>query len=98
MNAWLLAAVVVCSAGLAPCLWLAARGAAQYRLVGISLAGTLAAVVFLLLARGFHRDSYGDLALVLAVLAPAGTLVFTRFLAGEPVDAVRDTAGSEHGE
>ncbi|MER6049153.1 hypothetical protein K2224_16555 [Streptomyces sp. BHT-5-2] len=83
MNAWLLAAAVLSTAGLAPCLWLGFRGPAQERLVGANLAGTQIAVVFLLLAQGYSRPSYVDLALVLAVLAPAGTLVFTRFLAGE---------------
>ena len=92
MNAWLLAATALSSAALAPCLWLSARGAAQYRLAGINLAGTLITVTFLLLAQGFSRSSYGDLALVLTVLAPAGTLVFTRFLASHPHDAAPDTA------
>ncbi|MFJ9847379.1 monovalent cation/H+ antiporter complex subunit F [Kitasatospora sp. NPDC101155] len=42
----------------------------------------MTSVVLLLLAQGFSRTSYTDLALDLAVLAPAGTLVFTRLLAG----------------
>ncbi|MDX2644643.1 monovalent cation/H+ antiporter complex subunit F [Streptomyces sp. PA03-1a] len=84
MNAWLIAAGVLMSAGLGPCAWLVLRGAAHARLAGVSLATTLVAVVLLLLAEGFGRTSYGDLALVLAVLGPVGTLVFTRFLAGEP--------------
>jgi multisubunit Na+/H+ antiporter MnhF subunit len=42
----------------------------------------MAVAVFLLAARGLHRVSYVDLALVLAVLSPAGTLVFARCLAG----------------
>ncbi|MFF3561264.1 monovalent cation/H+ antiporter complex subunit F [Streptomyces sp. NPDC002574] len=84
MNAWLIAAGVLLAAGLGPCAWLALRGAAHTRLAGVSLATTLVAVEFLLLAQGFGRSSYVDLALVLAVLGPVGTLVFTRFLAGEP--------------
>jgi multisubunit Na+/H+ antiporter MnhF subunit len=48
----------------------------------MSLAGVLAVAVFLLVARGLHRTSYVDVALVMAVLAPAGTLVFARCLAG----------------
>ncbi|KQV17481.1 MULTISPECIES: monovalent cation/H+ antiporter complex subunit F [unclassified Kitasatospora] len=84
MNAWLLAGVVLSGAGLAPCMWVSARGAPHLRLVGVNLAGTLVAVAFLVLAQGFGRSSYQDLALVLGVLAPAGTLVFTRFLAGDP--------------
>lgn len=84
MNGWLIAAGVLMSAGLGPCAWLALHGAAHARLAGVNLATTLVAVVFLLLAQGFGRPSYTDLAMVLAVLGPVGTLVFTRFLAGEP--------------
>lgn len=82
MNAWLLAAVVLVPCGLGPCAWTTFRGPAQQRLVGANLATPLTALLFLLLAQGFGRSSsYGDLALVLAALAPAGTLVFTRLLA-----------------
>ena len=81
MNAWLLAALVLLVLGLSPCLWMACRGLPAQRLAGANLATVLTAVLFLLLAQGFSRSSYVDLALVLAVLAPAGTLVFTRLLA-----------------
>ncbi|MFH9347737.1 monovalent cation/H+ antiporter complex subunit F [Kitasatospora sp. NPDC017646] len=82
MNAWLLAAAVLAVGGIGPCLLLGLRGSPQQRLAGLNLAATTASVVLLLLAQGFSRTSYTDLALDLAVLAPAGTLVFTRFLAG----------------
>ncbi|MCG6494213.1 monovalent cation/H+ antiporter complex subunit F [Kitasatospora sp. A2-31] len=83
MNAWLLAAAVLAVGGLGACLPLALRGEPQHRLAGLNLAATLTSVVLLLLAQGFGRTSYTDLALDLAVLAPAGTLVFTRLLTGE---------------
>ena len=84
MNAWLLAALVLIPLGLGPCAWVACRHDAAQRLVGLNLASVLLTVVFLLLAQGLGRSSsYGDLALVLAVLAPAGTLVFTRLLTPE---------------
>ncbi|WP_441247554.1 MrpF/PhaF family protein [Kitasatospora sp. McL0602] len=83
MNAWLLAAAVLLVGGLGPSLAVALHGPAHRRLAGVNLAGTVVTVVLLLLSQGFSRSSYVDLALVLAVLAPAGTLVFTRFLAGE---------------
>ncbi|MFI9361480.1 monovalent cation/H+ antiporter complex subunit F [Kitasatospora sp. NPDC053057] len=82
MNAWLLAAAVLAAGGIGPCLLLGLRGSPQQRLAGLNLAATITSVVLLLLAQGFSRTSYTDLALDLAVLAPAGTLVFTRFLAG----------------
>ncbi|RKT09458.1 multisubunit Na+/H+ antiporter MnhF subunit [Streptomyces sp. 1114.5] len=83
MNAWLLAAAFLGAGGVAPCLLLGLRGEPPQRLAGLNLAATLTSVLLLLLAQGFSRSSYTDLALDLAVLAPAGTLVFTRFLAGE---------------
>jgi multisubunit Na+/H+ antiporter MnhF subunit len=48
--------------------------------VGLELAGTLVAVVLLLLAEGFHRPTYFALPLVSSVLAFVGVLVFVRFL------------------
>ncbi|MGW3075758.1 MULTISPECIES: monovalent cation/H+ antiporter complex subunit F [unclassified Kitasatospora] len=83
MNAWLLAAAVLAGGGIAPCLLLGLWGPTHRRLAGLNLAAVTTCVVLLLLAQGFGRPSYTDLALDLAVLAPAGTLVFTRFLAGE---------------
>lgn len=82
MNAWLLAACVLLPAGMAPCLWRACRGGPAQRLAGMAMGGVVCVAVFLLTARGLHRTSYNDLALVTAVLAPAGTLVFARLLAG----------------
>ncbi|MEW2516771.1 monovalent cation/H+ antiporter complex subunit F [Actinacidiphila alni] len=82
MNAWLLTACVLLTAGMPPCVWRACRGAPDQRLTGMALGGTVATAVFLLTARGLDRASYVDLALVLAVLSPTGTLVFCRCLAG----------------
>ncbi|QMU69332.1 monovalent cation/H+ antiporter complex subunit F [Streptacidiphilus sp. P02-A3a] len=96
MNAWLLASVILLPLGLGPCLWVACRGPAPQRLAGANLAAVLTAVLFMLLAQGFTRSSYLDLALVLAVLAPAGTLVFTRLLvpsAEEPGTPAADQDG-----
>jgi multisubunit Na+/H+ antiporter MnhF subunit len=87
VNAWLLAALVLLPLGLGPCVWVACRGHAAQRLAGVNLATVLTTVLSLLLAQGFGRSSYVDLALVLAVLAPTGTLVFTRLLASGPGEA-----------
>jgi multisubunit Na+/H+ antiporter MnhF subunit len=87
VNAWLLAALVLLPCALGPCVWVACRGPTAQRLAGANLATVLTTVMFLLLAQGFDRSSYVDLALVLAVLAPAGTLVFTRLLAPDPGEA-----------
>ncbi|GGX87779.1 monovalent cation/H+ antiporter complex subunit F [Streptomyces hiroshimensis] len=83
MNWWLAAALALVTGGLGPCLWGAARGSAGRRVVAQNMATLLLCLVFLLLAQGYARPSYVDLALVVAVLGPAGTLVFTRLLGDE---------------
>lgn len=65
---------------------MASRRAPHERLSGLNLAAAFATVLFLLIAQGFGRSSYADLALALAVLGPAGTLVFARLLGGQSID------------
>lgn len=79
MNAWLIAAIVLLT-GLVPCGALLLRGSIVSALVGLQMAGILQTVVLLLLAEGFHRPPFFDLALVLALLSLAGGLVFARML------------------
>jgi len=79
VNAWLIAATVLLL-GLIPCAVVMLRGSAIEALVGLQMAGVLETVVLLLLAEGFHRPAFFDLALVLALLALAGGLVFARML------------------
>ncbi|WP_265863492.1 MrpF/PhaF family protein [Streptomyces sp. SKN60] len=91
-NGWLIAFGVLLVLALPPALLAACRGTPPARLAGLSLTGTLVTVMPLLAARGFGRDAYGDLGLVLAVLGPVGVLVFARFLGGSESEA-RDGAG-----
>ena len=79
MNAWLISATVLL-AGIIPCAVVMVRGSIVEALVGLQMAGILQTVVLLLLAEGFHRPPFFDLALVLALLALAGGLVFARML------------------
>lgn len=79
MNVWLLGAAGF-SLFLIPAAVLVWRGDPIDRLVGLELEGLFATVILLLLAEGFHRSSFIDLALVLALLSFASGLVFTRFL------------------
>ena len=79
MNAWLLAALVLVVA-LAPCGLLCARAEPIVGLVGLELGGVVSSLVLLLLAEGFHRQPFADLALVLAVLSFASSLAYARFL------------------
>jgi multicomponent Na+:H+ antiporter subunit F len=69
--------VVVC---LPACLLVTARGGSVDRLVGLEVLGVVSTVVLLLLADAFGRSVYMDVALVLALLSFAGSLVFARFL------------------
>lgn len=79
MNVWLVAATVLL-AGLVPCGWVLLRGQIEDALVAIELVSTLVTVVLLLLAEGFHRSVYFELALVLAAMSFVGALVFVRFI------------------
>ncbi|WP_314174583.1 monovalent cation/H+ antiporter complex subunit F [Streptomyces winkii] len=91
-EGWLAAAMapLLC---LLPVLWYVATSGPSTRLVAQNLGQLLAALTLLLAAQGFRRPDYLDLALVLAVLAPAGTLVYGRFLGGlPPARVVRWTA------
>ncbi|MEU6372440.1 monovalent cation/H+ antiporter complex subunit F [Streptomyces sp. NPDC046909] len=83
MNGWILAATVALGAGIGATLWGVATGPLRRRVVAQNLSTALACPALLLLAHGYGRPSYVDLALVLALLGPVGTLVFARLLAAE---------------
>ncbi|UBI35719.1 MULTISPECIES: monovalent cation/H+ antiporter complex subunit F [Streptomyces] len=78
MNWWLAGAALLVAGGLGPCLWGAATGGTGRRMTAQNTATLLLCLVFLLLAQGYERPAYIDLALVVSVLGPAGTLVFVR--------------------
>jgi multisubunit Na+/H+ antiporter MnhF subunit len=99
VNAWTAAALVLFGGAAPVCLWGASRGREVRRLAAVSLLSTVVGAVFLVLPQAYGRSSYQDLALMLAVLAPAGTLVFTRFVAGQPHDTgTGGAAGDRAGE
>jgi multicomponent Na+:H+ antiporter subunit F len=79
VNEWLIAASILLF-GLVPCGVVILRGSVIEALVGLQMAGVLQTVVLLVLAEGFHRPPFFDLALVLALLTLAGGLVFARML------------------
>jgi len=79
VNLWLIAATVLLF-GLVPCAVLMLRGSIVEALVSLQMAGLVQTVVLLLLAEGFHRPPFFDLALVLALLMLSGGLVFARML------------------
>ncbi|MFF8594744.1 monovalent cation/H+ antiporter complex subunit F [Streptomyces sp. NPDC015220] len=83
MNGWILAATVVLAVGLATTLWGVATGPLGRRVVAQNLSTAVVCPGLLLLAQGYGRTAYVDLALLLALLGPVGTLVFARLLADE---------------
>jgi multisubunit Na+/H+ antiporter MnhF subunit len=79
MNPWLLAAAALLLC-LLPCGFMAARGDPLDRLIGLELGGVLVVLVLLLLAEGFSRSSFADLALTVALLSFPSGLAVTRLL------------------
>lgn len=86
MNAWLVAAAVLMVAGLGPVLWCVATGPLRRRVTAQNTGTLLVCLVLLLLARGYARPPYTDVALVVALLGPVGTLVYARLLGPEMGD------------
>ncbi|MFF5858795.1 MrpF/PhaF family protein [Streptomyces sp. NPDC012751] len=91
MNGWILAATVVLGGGGAAALWGVTTGPQARRVIAQNLTTSAVCPALLLLAQGYGRPAYVDLALLLALLGPVGTLVFARLLsddlAGEPASA-----------
>lgn len=79
MTGWIVAAtallVVVLVVGV-----VASSGSLMRRVIALELGGVLVSLALLLLAEGFDRDVYFDLAVVLAAMTFASSLVFVRFL------------------
>jgi multicomponent Na+:H+ antiporter subunit F len=77
VNEWLIAStallVLLLLAGL-----LAMRGALLERLVAMQLASTIGVIALVLLAQGFERDVYFDIAVVTAAMSFVGTLFYVR--------------------
>ena len=82
MNLWLLATIALLPALLAS-TWVTFRGDSASRLVGLEYAGLVAVLMLALLAQGFNRPEFIDVALALGLLAFGGGLVFVRFLEGK---------------
>ncbi|MEV0091211.1 monovalent cation/H+ antiporter complex subunit F [Streptomyces sp. NPDC050738] len=88
-----MSATVLLGAGVAPVVWGVATGPLGRRVVAQNMGTTVVCLVLLLLAQGYERPSYADLALVLAVLGPVGTLVYARLLA-EDLTGIPPAAGA----
>ncbi|MEU6218672.1 monovalent cation/H+ antiporter complex subunit F [Streptomyces sp. NPDC047022] len=87
MNGWMPAATALLALGGAAVVLAVATGPLPRRVAAQNLATSVVSPSLLLLAQGYGRSSYVDLALLLALLGPVGTLVFARLLADDLADA-----------
>jgi multisubunit Na+/H+ antiporter MnhF subunit len=85
MSAATLCLIALLIGGLGPTLWIASRGDAGDRLIGLELAAGVIVFVLILFSQVSSGQSYDlVLPLVLVPLSFAGTLVFTRLLGRGP--------------
>ena len=79
MNEWEIAATVLGFA-LIPCVGVALLTAPRHGLAALQVAGVLVATILMLLAEGFHRQPFIDLAVVFAPMSIVGGLTFARLM------------------
>jgi multisubunit Na+/H+ antiporter MnhF subunit len=79
VNEWEIAATVLGFA-LIPCGAVALLAEPPHGLAAFQLGGVLLSTILMLLAEGFHRQPFIDLALVFAPLSLVGSLVFARLM------------------
>lgn len=80
MSGWLIFSGVLLVAGLAPALYLGARGTGIARLVGLQFGGSVTVLLLVALTVVFGQPSFLIVPLALVLLTYAGTLVYTRLL------------------
>jgi multisubunit Na+/H+ antiporter MnhF subunit len=83
VSVWLVGAAVLVGM-LVPLAAVAALGTPDDGMVALELAAVVAVIALLLMAVGLDREILGDLALVLAVAAFAGSLAYATLLEREP--------------
>ena len=79
MNEWELAATVLGFA-LVPCALVAVVCAAPHGLAALDIAAVLVSTILMLLAEGFHRQAFIDLAVVFAPMSMVGGFMFARMV------------------
>jgi multicomponent Na+:H+ antiporter subunit F len=79
VNGWLIAATALL-VGVGGAGWVVARRSLMHALVALELAGVLATLTAVVLAEGFHRKPFMDLAIVLGLMSVTGALAFARML------------------
>ena len=82
MSAWILAAIILFAALAGPLLVCVTRPIVD-ALIALELAGTITTVIFIVLAEGYHRQPFIDLALLFALLSMIGAMAFARLMERE---------------
>ncbi|MFL5828809.1 MAG: monovalent cation/H+ antiporter complex subunit F [Solirubrobacteraceae bacterium] len=82
MNEWEVAAAVLGFA-LIPCLAVCVLAPARDGLVALQVGSVLLTTILMLLAEGFHRQSFIDLAVIFAPMSLVGSLLFARLMERE---------------
>ena len=77
---WTAVTLALLVVGVAPAVYLAARGSNVQRLIGLQLLSASGSLVLIGLSAIVNQSSYLIVPLVLAVLGATGTLVYTRLL------------------
>jgi multisubunit Na+/H+ antiporter MnhF subunit len=81
MSPWLAGVIALLAVAMPIAIWLAGRGNAVDRLVGLELGSVIGTLALLGFAQAVAQPSYLIVPTVAVVLSFAGTLVFTRLLA-----------------
>ena len=79
MSIWMAASIAL-MAGFVPCTVACLRREAAAVLAALNVAGVLAVLLLITLSVEFTRQSFVDLAVVLAPLSIGGSLAFARYL------------------
>lgn len=79
MNEWEIASAVLGFA-LIPCVLVCLLRPPPHGLVALETAGVLVSTIMMLLAEGFHRQPFIDLAVVVAPMSLVGSLAFARVM------------------
>jgi multisubunit Na+/H+ antiporter MnhF subunit len=82
MNYWLLAAIVL-AVCLVPCASVCFYAGPLAGLAALQVGGGLTTAILILLTESFRRQPFIDLALVMAVVATIGSIIFARILEHE---------------
>jgi len=83
VNEWEIAAAAL-GCALIPCIVVCLLAPAPHGLLAMEIAGVLTTTILMLLAEGFNRQPFVDLAVVLAPMSLVGSLMFARLMERAP--------------